>query len=200
MNWDKILSYINKKMGRTPRRFNILDKWSWFKQDKPDWLWQNDDIRISVNNWEKVFTHGKITWGHIIQANRLMFQQSTANCPGEILIWHEKTKAFDPDSFSLVAEKLYELKGYSKFLDEPDEKEFANYLEDEHIRTYGMRVPESISDNLDLRVSTIFFQRRHIPDGVVKRSLFPILYLEDDPMVIVMVPYKFWPKEFLSHW
>lgn len=200
MNYNEILKYIENKMGKEPRSFNLWDKLAWYKQDKPEWDWEDDEIKNSVENWENVFTHGKITWGHIIQVNKLMFEKSKSNCPGEVLIWHEQSKPFNPESFELVAEKLYEIKGYSEYLKGSDEKEFAAYLENQLIRAYGTKVPMRISDGLDLRVSTVFFQRRHIPNGMITNSLFPILYLDKSPMVVVMVPFNFWPRDLLKNW
>lgn len=200
MDYDEILQSINKKLGRPPRRFNFIDKLTWFKQDKPEWDWENEDLRHNVENWERVFKEGKLTWGHIIQVNTLMFEKTPENCPGEIIIWCEKNESFDPDTFELIAHKLYELKGYSAHLDDAEEKMFSEYLENQLMRVHGIKVPERISEGLDIRVSTIFFQRRHIPGGVITNSLFPVLYRESDPMVPVMVPYRFWPKVLLQEW
>lgn len=200
MNYNEILKSIEDKIGKEPRKFNVWDKLTWYKQDKPEWDWEDDEIKNSVENWDKVFTDGKLSWGHIIQVNQLMFEKSKSNCPGEVLVWHEYSKPFNPDSFELVAEKLFEIKGYSEYLDETDEKEFAEYLENQLLRAYGTKVPQRISDGLDLRVSTVFFQRRHIPNGIITNSLFPVLYLDESLMVVTMVPYNFWPKEFLNKW
>jgi hypothetical protein len=200
MHYDEILRQVENKIGTQPRKFNLVDKLTWLKQDKPEWDWEDDEIKHSVENWHKVFTKGKIAWGHIIQVNNFMFEKSDSNCPGEVLIWLEKSKPFNPDAFELVAEKLYEIKGYSQYLDDSDEKEFAEYLENQLIRAYGVKVPSRISDGLNLRVSTVFFQRRHIPNGVITNSLFPVLYLDESPMVAAMVPCKFWPQELLRGW
>ena len=200
MDYDDILRSINKKLGPPPRTFTFIDKLTWFRRDKPEWDWQNDDLRHNIENWEKVFREGRLTWGHIIQVNSLMFEKGTDNCPGEIVIWCEKDQRFDADALELTAHKLFELKGYSVHLDDTEEKMFAEYLENQYLRVHGLKVPEHISEGYDLRVSTIFFQRRHIPAGVITNSLFPVLYLESNPMVPVMVPYKFWPKVLMEEW
>jgi len=200
MNCSEILKAIDKKLGPRPRSFNFIDKITWFKQDKPEWDWENDEIKHNVENWEKVFREGKLSWGHVVQVNTLMFEKSSANCPGEIIVWCEKESLFDLDAFKLVAEKLYELKGYSDYLDDTKEKEFAEYLENQSIRAHGIKVPTTISEGLNIRVCTVFFQRRHIPNGVITNSLFPILYLDSKPMVATIVPYQFWPKTLLIEW
>ncbi|MBI3234925.1 MAG: hypothetical protein HYZ42_12980 [Bacteroidetes bacterium] len=200
MDLDKILQNIQQKFGAAPRKFNLWDKLTWLKQDFPEWDWENEDIRHSVNHWARALTHGKLSWGHIVQVNTLMFEKDTTNCPGEVLIWKDKNNPFDIEFFEWAAQELFELKGQSEHIDDEYEKEFAEYLEDEHIRAYGIKVPEAIANDKDLRVSTVFFQRRHLPNGIICSSLLPIVYLEEFPMVVAMVPYTFWPKEFLEFW
>ena len=201
--YDLILQSTETKLGASPPKFSLRDKLSWNKQDKPDWDWWNEDLKHSVENWDKVFTYGKLTWGRIIQVITLMFQQGKDNCPGEVRIWLEKEKPFDADAFDLIGSKLYVIKGYSEHfdpLDEREEKAFAAYLEDQMVRVYGLKVPSRIADGLNVRVSTVFFQRRHIPNKVISNLLFPVLYLNEDPMVAVMVPSRFWPQELLQNW
>lgn len=197
--YTEILKHIENRIGKHPRKFNLWDRLTWLKLDKPSWDWKNDEIRNTVLNWNYVFKHGKLGWGYIIQVNNLMFEASPLNCPGDILIWNDQ-KPVDRELLEDIATQLYELKGYSEFLDDPEEKEYAARMEDELTRSYGLKVPESINKGLDIKVSTIFFQRKHIPNRVITSSLFPILYLDTHPMVVVMVPYKFWPKEFIEEW
>lgn len=197
--YTAILKHIEKKMGECPRKFNFWDKLTWLKLNKPSWDWENDVIRHTVLNWNRVFSHGKLGWGHIIQVNNLMFEKSPFDCPGDILIWNDH-KPVDRALMEDMATRLYELKGYSEYLDDSIEKEYATRMENEWTRSYGLKVPESIAQQIDVKISTIFFQRKHIPDQVITHSFFPVLYLETDPMVVVMVPYKFWPKEFIEHW
>ena len=200
MDFDIILSEIGKKLGTTPRSFGFWDKLTWFKQDKPTWDWENDEIKNSVVHWEKVFTEGELAWGYIIQVNKLMFEKSNLNCPGEVLVLAKNTVPFDLESFEATAQALYDLKGNSSLLSEESEQYFAKYLENELTRVYGLKLPESISNGNDLFVSTLFFQRRHIPKRKITCSLLPVLYLEKDPKVVVMVPRKFWTKKLLRLW
>lgn len=200
MDYQQVLRYIEGKLGPTPRQFNLIDRLTWFKQDKPDWDWKNDDIRHSVENCKNVFTHGSLSWGHIIQVNVLMFERSDDNCPGEVVIWNDDLASFDAKLLATTANKLYRTKGHSGKLLDAEEKKFAAYLENEMIRTYGLPVPKRFCNGVDLRVSTMFFQRRHIPGAVISSSLFPVLYLKEDPMVTAMVPYRFWPASYLKQW
>lgn len=200
MNFNKILSQINTNLGESPRRLNFIDKLTWFQKDLPEWDWRDDDIKNSIIFRNKTFINGKLTWGMIIQVNNLMFEDSNDNCPGEVLIWKSAIEKFDFEVFKSIAHTIYNLKGESNSIKNRDEKKFALYLEDELIRQYGLKVPYQISQGLELYVSTVYFQRRHIPERKITGSLFPILYLEEDPMVAIIVPSKFWPTEFIELW
>jgi len=203
MTYNEILAYIEKKIGTPPRRFNFLDKLTWYKRDIPAWKWHTEDIKHSVYNWARCFEQGKLGWGYVIQANSLMFENSgkdAPNCPGEILVWTETRRSFDADIAGDIANKLFSLKGNSANITNQEEKQFAQHLEDEMMRPYGVKVPETITGGYKLRSTTIFYQRRHIPGGVLSNSFFPILYLETSPMAAVMVPYRFWPKDLLEAW
>ncbi|RTQ51682.1 hypothetical protein EJV47_07760 [Hymenobacter gummosus] len=200
MNFDLVLRHIEQRLGPPPRRFNFWDRLTWLRLRKPDWDWRRDEIRSTVFNWERAFLYGKLTWAHLVQANYLMFQKVPDNCPGGVLIWREATRPFDPDALAEAAAQLYRLKGHSAKLRDPAEQAFAALLEDELTRPYGLAVPPRLAQGLDLRLSTVFFQRQHLPGGVLSGSLFPVLYLDEDPMVTVLVPERFWPADFRASW
>ncbi len=200
MDYDDILKQVEAALGAAPRSFGLMDRLTWYKQDLPYWDWKNDDIHPSVDYWKRVFAHGRLTWGHLVQANNLMYEKSDVNYPGEVLIWHDRSQPFDFHMCTYAARTLYALKGTSSELTDEEERVFAQNLEGEMHRSYGVPVPARIAQGVDLRTSTIFFQRRHIPNKVITAPLFPLLYLEEGPMVPVMVPHKFWPKEFLAVW
>src|SRR5688500_7139957 len=149
MHYTAILKYIDDKLGLRPRTFGLFDKLTWYKQDKPQWDWEDDAIKHSVINWQKTFAYGRLTWGRIIQVNTMMFEKGEDNCPGEVLIWCEQNEAFDPELFSTVTDKLYRMKGNSERIRNPEEKEFAEYLEDQLTRSYGTKVPKRISNGFD---------------------------------------------------
>lgn len=200
MDFDNILLQIKASMGEAPRKFGIIDRLTWYKKDFPEWKWQVDDMKHAINLWDKTFKHGKLSWGRIVQVNKLMFEDIKNNCPGEMLIWMDNDTKFNPILLTTTAQKLFNLKGNSDNLTDADEKAYAQSLENERLRAYGKKIPTSIANGLNLRASLIFFQRRHLPERKILGGLFPVLYLEEDPMVVVVVPHKFWPKDFTEAW
>ena len=200
MIFQDMLTYIEQQLGATPRKFSIFDRMSWLKLHEPSWNWADDDIRYTIENWNDIFKNGRLAWAHIIQVNKLMFAAGDTNCPGEIVVWCDKSEIFDLSILAEIAHNLYELKGHSEELVNVDEKFFAQYLENQKIRVYGLKVPTSLSRGVNARVSTIFFQRKHIPGRKITYSFFPVLYLQRPTMAVAMVPYKFWPENLYKHW
>ena len=205
MTYLEVLHYIEKKMGRPPRRFYFWHRRTWLKQDYPGWDWQNDDIKHSILNWEKCFKHGQLTWGLIVQVNKIMFdttQDMASNCPGEVVIWTDDLNKFDEVVLGDIADALYALKGNSANIADAEEKQYAQHLENEMTRQYGIKVPQRIAQGYNLYASLIFFQRRHIPGPghSLVDGLIPVLYLPTNPMVVVMVPCTFWPQQLLALW
>jgi hypothetical protein len=198
MNYKAILKEIEQNLGQSPRHFSFIDKLTWLRLRKPEWDYTNDDICNSLDNFHKVFKEGKLAWGHIIQVNRLMFGATKTNSPGEMLIWADEEIDFNVHDIGYMAQELFNLKGQSANLKNPETKEFALYLENERIRTYGLKIPLQLTNGIDFRISTVYFQRNHLPKGRVTNGLFPILYMETDPMAVVTVPYKFWPQALID--
>lgn len=193
------MSHIKKKIGSPPRKFGLIDKLFKLRIIKPDWDWKSEEISKTVVNWEKVFHHGHLAWGQIIQVNTLLFEEGNENCPGELLI--------DPfpdensiEKLQMIANHLYSLKGNSNQINDLESKEFAQYLENQLIRVYGLKVPKDIGSNDNLFVSTVYFQRKHLMRRKIMNGLIPVLYLNEDPKVVVMVPYQYWSDHFKEWW
>ncbi len=198
MNYKSILKQIEDNIGKKPRRFNFIDKLTWLRLRKPEWDWHNDNITLTINDFHRTFEEGKLAWAHIIQANKLMFRPGNVNCPGELLVWVDGNIDFNVEDIEVMANVLFDLKGTSETITDPETKKFAEYLENEFIRNYGLKVPNKVSNGIDFRICTVFFQRHHIPNGVITNGLFPVLYLEENPMVVVIVPHRFWTQELLD--
>lgn len=199
MDFQIELEYIADKLGEVPRQFNIFQRMSYLRLSMPLWDWRKDDISKTITNWDKTIKHGKLAWGHIIQVNSLLFYEGKDNCPGEMLVCTDNLPHI-PKLLSEISHELYLLKGKSNQLKGSDNIEFAKYLEDELIRVYGMKVPSIISDKANCFISTVYFQRNHLPTKIIDNSLFPVLYLDADPKVVVPVPYQFWSKVFKEGW
>jgi len=99
--------------GEAPREFSLWDRLTYFRVSKPAWLRSDptDELTTHFKNLKSVFTNGTVTWGHIVQANVLMFEDGSHNCPGELVYSIENHNRFDPEYLQCVAGELFRLKG-----------------------------------------------------------------------------------------
>lgn len=98
--------------GNPPRSISLWERSTYFHIPKPIWLWlsPSDEINVLFKNLPHVFRNGVVVWGHIIQANELLFEPGSDNCPGEIVYSIEDSENVTHEYLAKVAEELYNLK------------------------------------------------------------------------------------------
>ena len=177
-----------------PRQLDTLspEDQAYLHTTMPDWA-INDDISRFFDQHDRVLQTGKIVWAALIQANKALLETGDRNHGGEIV--------YDPDGrmpfvdLLTASDMLANLKG-KKNLD-PEQQYIGDYLENERIRVFGLDVPASTLP-YPLKISTTFFDRKHLPDGMLSLSYFPILL--DQAGVAVVVPSKYWTTLFRQQW
>lgn len=192
-----ILDECRKNLGEAPRKFSLLDRWKYLKIEQPSWCASNNDEMLRFfEQRENMLRNGILTFGCVVQANQLMFTEGKHNCPGEVV--YSLEDCTNIAALRRVAHALYDLKGT-----QPEgevEACFAEYLTDERIRVYGLRIPESVFAPFACLDSTIFFARHHLPDGKLSLGYFPILVNAQEPRTVMVVPSRYWPQSFQEMW
>lgn len=168
-----------------------------YLQVYPDWLTEKDELYRQIKAMTNLYKKGKVVWGALIQSNKLMFDTSepTANCPGEVIF--DPTGQTDVDTLRQMAHQLFLLKNSSPT--ELDQQAYAQHLKNERTRVFNMLFPQSIAP-LNLRMSTTWFWRLHLPNGVLSLGYFPILVCEEGNGEVMVLPSYFWPIKFKNDW
>lgn len=189
-----------ENFGHPPRRQSLWNKLTYFRIPKPAWLRTNpsDALTTLFDNLPTLFTEGTVVWGHVIQANSLLFEPGAFDCPGELVYSLEDARRVDADYLREVAHTLYSLKGTEP--DDPELTPIAEYLTDEMIRVFGLPVPRAISPNLRCRISTTFFVRKHLPLRRLCNLLLPIVVYPREPYVAMPLPERYWPQPLIDWW
>ena len=197
-----MLDQIEKKMGGpAPRKFGFLDWWANYRPNKPDWDWKNDpEIKLMIDSWKNIFKNGKLGWACTVQANRNMYEKGDTNCPGNILIWTDEEKPADLHKMAHLAHNLYDIKGDSELIDDPEIKAFAYSLENEYGRQMRLDLPQRITDGDAITMTTIYYQRRCLPNGILSYPFYPVAYLPGEQIICAMIPCEFWPDELIEAW
>ena len=194
------ISHCASVFGEAPREFSFMDRWSYLRVGKPLWLWLSpaDPLTILFRNMRTLFQEGTVVWGHIIQANQLMFADGDANCPGEVVYSLADSKAAEPEYLQDVAQALYSLKGTAP--SDPELAPIADYLTDEMIRVFGLAVPSALSPSIRCQISTTFFVRKHLPKRRLCSPLIPLVVNPWEPHVAMPLPERYWPEPFVDWW
>jgi hypothetical protein len=186
MNINVDIAKCVRRLPSWHRTYPLIRIPSWARADPLRRLWQDSPTLLE---------RGKVVWAHMIQANELLFAPGNDDCPGEIV--YDPTGIMHPGDLSPVAGKLFSLKGTVPSGE--DFKEIATYLTDERVRVFGLRVPIGVSE-YPLSISTIFFCRKHLPNGVLSLPYFPILISEACPGSTMVLPSLWWPVELVRLW
>jgi hypothetical protein len=167
-----------------------------YLQIVPDWLTEKDELYRQIIAMPSLYKKGKVVWGVLIQANKMMFDSNeTANCPGEVLF--DPTGQTDIQTLRELAHKLFLLKNTTPT--ELDQLQYAQHITNELTRIFNMLYPQSIA-TLPLRVSSIWFWRLHLPNGALSLGYFPVLVCEEGDGEVMVLPSYFWPLKFKKTW
>ncbi len=189
-----------ENFGPAPRNFSFWNRMTYFSISKPIWAKRDPDEKLNLlfDNYLKVYKYGMVVWGHIVQANSLLFEEGKEDCPGELLFSLNRADCFDPEILSDIAHDLFALKGT-----EPDDKEFrpiANHLTDEYTRVFGLDVPKTISGKLTCKISTTYFIRKHLPFKKLTSGFLPLVVYPNKPHFALPLPERYWPSSLLMKW
>jgi len=195
---QQILEQCRAAIGPAPRRFGFLDRAGYLSIARPAWCGSRDGLSQFFASRGELLREGEVVWGHVVQANTLLFKPGPHNCPGEVAFCPDPARVVDIEELEFVAHSLFDLKGTQPA---PGPlRTFAEHLTNERTRAFGLEVPASISPLLDCEVSTIFFARRHLPGGVLSCPFFPILLLPRAPHLVMVLPARYWPPPLLRLW
>ncbi|TWT66601.1 hypothetical protein CA85_26980 [Allorhodopirellula solitaria] len=184
---------------RETERFLLVD---------PPWVTKlrfGDPLAKLVQNstLRSLFRTGVVVWGHIVQANNELFEPApsresyTYDRPGELLFSRQSTSS-SPAKLEWIASELAGLRSTPNLGSEL--QSWADYLDAETTRVVGRCVPMDLAGSRDSYVSTSLFRRAHLPDGVLRQPLMPVVVASKSPFFAMPLPHPYWPKSLLDWW
>lgn len=183
-----MLAYIRASLGKTPRKLHPRHK-----LHAPKWSLKGDRLSDIYSQQDKLLREGEVVWGALVQANRQLFADGPENHPGNVIY------SLDPASFSMpgvlmaAAHQLFSVKGDKDVSAEM--QVFSQTLADELERLMKVKVPGELTHGLETFFTSVMFDRLHLPDGVLRGGLMPMLAHPKLDATMV-VPYWHWPDAF----
>lgn len=175
-------------MGLTPEEKNAV------RIIAPLWM-DRDPMRRSFFRHTDIWNGGKVAWGHIVQANNLLFSAGKDDCPAGVL--YDTSGKLPYTALQRPSAQLFALRQGTPRNDE--ERSFADHLNDEVSRSAGRTVPRSITE-LPVLFSVVLIHRPHLPDGKLSCAYFPVVVNEKYPGAIMVLPSRWWPTWLRELW
>ena len=162
----------------------------------PYWLQATDALSEILKQQSLLLMEGKIVWGALVQANKLLFAPGDVDCPA--LLVHSSDAYFDarPQELRLIGHTIFGLK--ETHPSDPALKAVAQLVSDEMDRSMGFKLPPVFSSKA-MRAAAFMVFRKHIPNGVLSAGSFPLLTHPSTDAVMI-VPFEFWPIEMIVMW
>lgn len=208
--WARWLAECQQRFGAAPRHFDpqTLD---YIRLDN-GWIYGLlffiPMCKLLKNSRQRsIFRRGQVVWGHVIQANSVLWSPSQIagpgreeadDAPGELVFSLDVSGRVNPEYLAAVAENLAGLRGQPTA--DPELKPIADYLEAETVRAFGWSVPKRLSPQVPCYISTTIFLRKHLPNGYLHHSFFPIVVSHRPPYYAMPLPGRFWSPELLAWW
>lgn len=198
--WDEMIRESRQAFGAAPRSFGFWERWNYLRIPKPAWLTNEPDHQLAqlLSRQQEMFQHGHLVWGHIVQANKLLFEPGKDNCPALIVYAPDPEMQMDPRLLEDVAQKAFQLKGTK-----PREREklaIAQMMTDEMSQPTGFPIPRSICSIGNLMISITFCARHHFPKKQIMGNIFPMVRHAEEPEWVLPLPDKYWAKRLVEWW
>ncbi|MDC1141900.1 hypothetical protein OAU50_02310 [Planctomycetota bacterium] len=186
-------------LGPTPRVLS-KDAKKILKSKMPRWLKREKSRGIAdqYKHYQAIYENGLVVWGHIIQANTLLFEPGKEDHPAAWLY------SFDPyyneqvDELAEIAGSLFSAKGEQT--GDPEVQIFADTLADEFESHMRLPIPRSLTDDHDVYYTCGMVIRKHLPIPVLETNLLPLLVAPSVTNSTIILPSNFWDARFISAW
>ncbi|ULJ68723.1 SEL1-like repeat protein [Wielerella bovis] len=163
----------------------------------PKWLF-GDDLISQIKAIPTLYQKGRVVWGALVQANKMLFEEDNAtSCPAEII--YDKAGRTPPRLLREIASDLFSLKNKTPSHLTSQLKQYATHLKNESTRFKGSLNFPNV-EYIQLHASTVFVWRPHLPDAMLTLPIFPIV-INDDNDDVMILPAKFWAHtEYYQKW
>lgn len=180
--------------GRAP---GMLERWFGGLR-APSWLPADDALRRIYDDQWRLRRDGRVVWGHIVQANALLFEPGSG-CHPAAAIW-SPDPWYDGNlpELAAIAGGMYETKGEST--GDPALQRFADLLADEMERQMRLPLPAALTGGRKVFYTTIMVHREHLPEPVLKVPFFPLLACPTGTDATAILPSRWWSPQALQLW
>ena len=203
-NVRRLMQGFRDRFGAAPRRVG----W-WARRRiaprRPDWYEVGDgdaldELWAGRGLLKEFYDTAAITLGHLVQANRALFEWGEGDYPAVVVFAEEFRRTPDPAGLAAAARAC----GAAKHADPADLppawREPGRMLAAERDHLCDVPVPAVVGGGGPYVLSAIFVPRSSLPGGVLTTPLLPLLVRPRPPRVPLVLPHRYWPPDFKTWW
>ena len=187
-----LLAKTRAAFGPAPRTIR-----TWDHVVPPSWMSHDDPLRKSFDRARDLMVHGDIVWGHIVQANTLLFSPGDADCPADVLFGSNPSDDLSPQRLQAAASAAMALKG-TRPVDEGLHR-VAAALTDEMSRHPGLDLPDALTRGAPMRMAVIMVHRVYLPLRYLAFSALPLVVSRARDAVMLL-PVRHWDESLVRAW
>lgn len=152
-----------------------------------------------IKDQDLLHERGRVYWGYLVDANRLLFNQSNEHTLPATLIY-----SVDPffDSQINLLESIAQTLASQKETPSADREmaEFIRVISSDFESILRLELPLSCCHGRSVYYATCLIQPHHLPTGHIRNLWFPIVANVDETEAIMILPSHLWPDKLAIHW
>lgn len=196
--YQKALSLTRVKYNEQRLKMGFFEKRK-FRIKPPLWIkMTRSRLGEIYKDNELLRTEGKVVWGHIIQANQLLFDpEAKENCPAAALYSLDPYYDGNLEELEVIAGSLFDIKGKST---SKNLQKFSDMLADETTIQMKLKIPHELTGGRDVFYTSIMVHRNQLPFPFLATSAFPLLVHESKTKSTMILPVKYWSDDMIGYW
>ncbi len=187
-----LLARTRAAFGPAPRAIT-----SWEHVAPPAWMKPDDALRGTYARIPELLKGGTIVWGHVVQANSLLFQAGDQACPADVLFAARGSDDLEPDVLERAAGAAFAIKG--KAPTDPALARIASALAAEFERHPPLDLPAPLTRGVPMRLVSVMVHRPMLPIPRLVSSALPLL-VNDARDAAMVLPKRHWADDLVRGW
>ena len=156
---------------------------------KPEWLREENPLIKIYRNFPELKSRGHITYGCIVQANYLLFEDGDKDLPADIIIADSPIGEEFPEKLIDVARELNDYTEVSNFRVPRNVREVVKQLKDQYdMRTRYIDYSKKGEHPFNIYNIPIMVFREHLYERKIMHKIYPVIFLPENPGVAMFVP------------
>ena len=149
----------------------------------------------------KLRERGEVVWAQVLQAYNFLLAPWLKGESHAATILHAGPALDDPSPLAEIAARIASLAEAPRA--DPDAQAAAAMMHPSR-RKYGLPVPAALAGGLEVYCSDLLIFRKLLPQqpkgATLQKLILPLLVAPGETKMVLPVPSRFWPEEFVQFW